>query len=87
MYTPAETIAAAWIMALTGVGPSIASGSQTCSGNWALLPIVPITRKMPISPAALRPLKMMAGLSARLASSASLKKISRKLSVPVSANR
>ena len=28
-------------MALTGVGPSMASGSQTCRGNWALLPIVP----------------------------------------------
>ncbi len=25
----------------TGVGPSIASGSQTCSGNWADLPIAP----------------------------------------------
>src|SRR5579863_7623655 len=34
-YTPAVTIVAAWINALTGVGPSIASGSQTCSGNWA----------------------------------------------------
>ena len=34
-YTPAATIVAAWISALTGVGPSIASGSQTCSGNCA----------------------------------------------------
>ena len=41
MYTPAVTIVAAWIKALTGVGPSIASGSQTCSGNWALLPQAP----------------------------------------------
>ena len=41
MYTPAVTIVAAWIKALTGVGPSIASGSQTCSGNWALLPHAP----------------------------------------------
>ena len=32
---------AAWIRAETGVGPSIASGSQTCSGNWALLPMAP----------------------------------------------
>jgi hypothetical protein len=32
MYTPAETMVAAWIMAETGVGPSMASGSQTCSG-------------------------------------------------------
>ena len=27
-YTPAVTMVAAWISALTGVGPSIASGSQ-----------------------------------------------------------
>jgi hypothetical protein len=41
-YTPAETIVAAWIIALTGVGPSIASGSQTCSGHCADLPTVPM---------------------------------------------
>ena len=35
MYTPAATIVAAWIKAETGVGPSIASGNQTCSGTWA----------------------------------------------------
>jgi hypothetical protein len=29
MYTPAVTMVAAWISAETGVGPSIASGSQT----------------------------------------------------------
>src|SRR3974390_915459 len=40
-YTPALTIVAAWIRADTGVGPSIASGSQTWSGNWALLPMAP----------------------------------------------
>ena len=28
-YTPAVTIVAAWMSAETGVGPSIASGSQT----------------------------------------------------------
>ena len=36
--TPAVTIVAAWISADTGVGPSIASGSQRCNGNCALLP-------------------------------------------------
>ena len=42
------TIVAAWMRADTGVGPSMASGSQTCSGNWALLPIAPakISRAM-----------------------------------------
>src|SRR5215472_14323203 len=34
-YTPAVTIVAAWMSALTGVGPSMASGSQTCSGSCA----------------------------------------------------
>ena len=32
---------AAWISALTGVGPAIASGSQVCRGTWADLPIAP----------------------------------------------
>ncbi len=39
---------AAWIRALTGVGPSMASGSQTCSGNWALLPTAPTNSSRPI---------------------------------------
>ena len=42
MYTPALTMVAAWMSALTGVGPSMASGSHTCSGNWALLPTAPV---------------------------------------------
>ena len=32
---------AAWISAETGVGPSIASGSQVCRPSWADLPIAP----------------------------------------------
>ena len=32
---------AAWIRAETGVGPSMASGSHTYSGNWADLPNAP----------------------------------------------
>src|SRR3970040_2072374 len=40
-YTPAATIVAAWISADTGVGPSIASGSHTCSGNCADFPAAP----------------------------------------------
>src|SRR5437763_9004094 len=39
--TPAATIVAAWINALTGVGPSIASGNQTCSGNCPDFPTAP----------------------------------------------
>jgi|TARA_B110000046_G_scaffold123355_1_gene129871 hypothetical protein len=31
--TPAVTSVAAWIKALTGVGPSIASGNQECKPN------------------------------------------------------
>ena len=40
-YTPAATIVAACSSAETGVGPSIASGSQTCSGNCADLLATP----------------------------------------------
>ena len=28
----------------TGVGPAMASGSQVCSGNWPLLPMMPMNR-------------------------------------------
>jgi len=41
MYTPAVTMVAAWMRAETGVGPSIASGSQMWNGNWADLPAAP----------------------------------------------
>src|SRR5215467_3936310 len=41
MYTPAVTMVAAWISAETGVGPSMASGSQTYRGNCADLPVAP----------------------------------------------
>ena len=44
MYTPAVTIVAAWMSAETGVGPSIASGSQTYSGICADLPVAPMNR-------------------------------------------
>ena len=42
MKTPAVTMVAAWIKAETGVGPSMASGSQVCSRNCADLPIAPM---------------------------------------------
>ena len=38
---------AAWISAETGVGPSIASGSQACSGNWPDLPQAPSSSSRP----------------------------------------
>ena len=41
MYTPAVTMVAAWMRAETGVGPAMASGSQTWSGICALLPAAP----------------------------------------------
>ena len=46
MKMPAVTMVAAWISAEIGVGPSMESGSQTCSGNWADLPIAPMNRQM-----------------------------------------
>src|SRR5919205_1589822 len=45
MNTPAVTIVAAWISAETGVGPSIASGSQVWRPSWADLPIAPTKRR------------------------------------------
>ena len=46
MNTPAVTIVAAWIRAETGVGPSIASGSQVCRPICADFPIAPMNRRM-----------------------------------------
>ncbi|OIQ68575.1 hypothetical protein GALL_498320 [mine drainage metagenome] len=49
MKMPAVTMVAAWISAEMGVGPSIESGNQTCSGNCALLPMAPMNRAMQIT--------------------------------------
>ena len=46
-YTPAVTIVAAWISAETGVGPSMASGSQVWSGTWADLANAPTSSSRP----------------------------------------
>ena len=48
-YTPATTIVAACIKAETGVGPSIASGSQPCKNIWADLVITPIKKNKQIT--------------------------------------
>ena len=49
MKMPAVTMVAAWINAEIGVGPSIESGSQTCNGNCADLPIAPINSRMQVT--------------------------------------
>src|ERR1700759_1346387 len=46
MKMPAVTMVAAWISAEIGVGPSIESGSQMCSGTCADLPMAPMNRQM-----------------------------------------
>src|ERR1700692_1609425 len=46
MKMPAVTMVAAWISAEIGVGPSMESGSQTCSGTCADLPIAPMNKQM-----------------------------------------
>ena len=46
MKMPAVTMVAAWIRAEIGVGPSIESGSHTCNGTWADLPIAPMNSRM-----------------------------------------
>ncbi len=38
---------AAWMRAETGVGPAIASGSHTCSGICADLPVAPMNSSTP----------------------------------------
>jgi hypothetical protein len=52
MNTPAVTIVAAWISADTGVGPSIASGSQTWRPSCADLPIAPMNNRKAITSSA-----------------------------------
>src|SRR5277367_6129690 len=49
MKMPAVTMVAAWIKAEIGVGPSIESGSQTCSGTCADLPMAPTNRQMQVN--------------------------------------
>ncbi len=46
-YTPAVTMVAAWMSADTGVGPSIASSSQDCSGTCADFPHAPSSSRSP----------------------------------------
>ena len=49
MKIPAVTMVAAWIRAEIGVGPSIESGSHTCKGNCADLPMAPMNSRMQIT--------------------------------------
>src|SRR5262249_20897199 len=55
MKIPAVTIVAAWMSAEIGVGPSIESGSQTCNGTCADLPMAPMNRQMQINVSAPAP--------------------------------
>src|SRR5271155_4623786 len=48
MKMPAVTMVAAWISAEIGVGPSIESGSHTCRGTCADLPMAPTNRQMQV---------------------------------------
>src|ERR1700735_783318 len=49
MKMPAVTIVAAWMSAEIGVGPSMESGSHTCKGTCADLPIAPTKRQTQMS--------------------------------------
>src|SRR5471030_3357783 len=48
MKMPAVTMVAAWIKAEIGVGSSIESGSHTCRGTCADLPMAPTNRQMQV---------------------------------------
>src|SRR6476620_5915835 len=64
-YTPALTIVAEWRYALTGVGASIAFGSQKWNGTWADL--VNAARRIDPAMAPYSGLAMMDGLCAAIA--------------------
>ena len=55
MKMPAVTMVAAWNSAEIGVGPSMESGSHTCSGTCADLPMAPMNRQMQITVSAGQP--------------------------------
>ena len=61
MNTPAVTMVAAWISAETGVGPSMASGSQVCSRNCADFPMAPMnsSKQMSVSTSGCQPKNQM----------------------------
>src|ERR1700689_5645874 len=48
MKMPAVTMVAAWISAEIGAGPSMESGSHTCRGTCADLPMAPTTSQMQV---------------------------------------
>src|SRR6202158_3333651 len=45
---PAVAMVAEWISAEMGVGPSMESGSHTCNGTCADLPMAPMKRQMQV---------------------------------------
>src|SRR6266851_4012239 len=49
MNMPAVTMVAAWIKAEIGVGPSMESGSHTCKGTCADLPMAPMNKQMHVN--------------------------------------
>lgn len=68
-YTPAVTMVAAWIRAETGVGPSIASPSQDCSGTCADLPQAASSSIRPIAvsvPSEVSPTEASTGSKAKV---------------------
>src|SRR6185437_17013467 len=85
MKMPAVTMVAAWISAEIGVGPSIESGSQTCSGTCADLPMAPMKRQMQMSVSPLAPLVAVIGMTAWARCGAAAKAASYE-SEPVYAN-
>ena len=79
MYTPAVTIVAAWISALTGVGPAMASGSHTYKGSCADFPIAPTKSSIPINATRLIPKTFFWMNASRKAGSVSLSLTFRKV--------
>ena len=88
--TPAVTMVAAWISAETGVGPSMASGSQVCSTSCADLPQAPAKSSTPITSMEEKP-KMVwpcaSGSAAKISLKPSSPKVQKVSAMPIMKNR
>ena len=73
--------------ALTGVGPSIASGSQTCSGNCADLPIAPQKIRKPAKPLMAIPVSILYSMVSKLIESNTVQTIRMPIKNPKSPTR
>ncbi len=68
---------AAWISALTGVGPSMASGNQVYRGSWADFPVAPMKRRRVIRVTIPLPTANFSGAAAKTALKSMVPKVTK----------